>query len=149
MVELDDIYQITDSLYIGAYWPRINFKILKRKGITAILNLMEDNLYEPDKKYSYLHLGFPDETYPSHDLLKKALDFIDVNIQTGKVLVHCAMGISRSGGIVVAWLLKKHYDWQWDDAVRFVRESRGIGPAYQIKTSILDYFEKIEGKRRE
>jgi protein-tyrosine phosphatase len=66
----------------------------------------------------------------------------------GKVLVHCAMGISRSGGIIVAWILKENPTWGWNDAMDYINKSRLIFPAVEIKESVLDYFESIEGKRR-
>ncbi|MBD3211779.1 MAG: hypothetical protein GF311_04150 [Candidatus Lokiarchaeota archaeon] len=148
--ELDQIYKIHKNLYIGAYWPRLNFQKFKKLGITAIVNLMEEDLYDPRPLgFTYLHRGFPDDWYPPHSFLKDILEFIDEQIEKGKVLVHCAMGISRSGGIIVAWLLKAHPEWTWDDALEYVYQSRLIYPAIEIKESILDYFENIEGKRRE
>lgn len=148
---MDQIYKIQENLYIGAYWPRLNFETCKKAGITAIVNLMEVNHYNPTVLgYKYLHKGFPDDSYPPHSYLKEILDFIDLNIQNGgKVLIHCAMGISRSGGIVIAWLLKNHSNWKWNDALNYVHKSRLIYPAIEIKESILDYFEMIEGKRRD
>lgn len=151
MIEMDKLYKVQENLYIGAYWPKLSFEKCKKLGITAIVNLMEDNYYNPTELgFKYLHKGFPDESYPPHSLLKEILDFIDSNIKDGgKVLVHCAMGISRSGGIVIAWLLKNHSNWKWNDALNYVRKSRLIYPAIEIKNSILDYFELIEGKRRD
>ncbi|TXT62680.1 MAG: hypothetical protein BAJALOKI3v1_520010 [Promethearchaeota archaeon] len=148
--ELDQIYRIHKNLYIGAYWPRLNFEKFKKLGITAIVNLMEEDLYDPRPLgFEYLHRGFPDDWYPPHSFLKDILEFIDEQIEKGKVLVHCAMGISRSGGIIVAWLLKTYQEWTWDDALEYVYQSRLIYPAIEIKESILDYFEDVEGKRRE
>jgi protein-tyrosine phosphatase len=151
MIKMDQLYQIEENLYIGAYWPRLNFEKGKKNGITAIVNLMEENHYDPTPfGFKYLHKGFPDDSYPPHNYLETILEFIDLNIQNGgKVLVHCAMGISRSGGIVIAWLLKKHPEWKWNDALNYVRKSRLISPAIEIKESILDYFESIDGKRRD
>jgi protein-tyrosine phosphatase len=149
MVELDQIYKVHKNLFIGAYWPRLNFEKFKELGITAIVNLMEDDLYDPTPDgFEYLYRGFPDDWYPPHSYLKEILEFIDKHIYKGKVLVHCAMGVSRSGGIIVAWLLKEHPDWTWNDAISYVWKSRLIYPAIEIKQSILDYFEIIEGKRR-
>jgi protein-tyrosine phosphatase len=121
MVELDQIYKVHDNLYIGAYWPRLNFEKFKEIGITAIVN-------------SYI---------------EEILSFIDQHVKDGKVLVHCAMGISRSGGIIVAWILKENPTWSWDDAMDYINKSRLVFPAVEIRESVLDYFESLEGKRRE
>ena len=150
MVELDQVYKVHENLYIGAYWPRLNFNKFKEIGITAIVNLMEDNLYDPTSLgFDYLYRGFPDDWYPPHEFIQEILDFIDVHINQGKVLVHCAMGISRSGGMIVAYLLKENPDWSWEDAMEYVGKSRLIFPAVEIRESVLDYFESIEGYRRE
>jgi protein-tyrosine phosphatase len=58
------------------------------------------------------------------------------------------MGISRSGGICIAWLLKENKRWSWNDAMEYVRKARMVYPAVEIRESILDYFEAIEGYRR-
>lgn len=150
MTEMDQIYRVHSNLYIGAYWPRLNFKKFKEIGITAIVNLMEENLYDPTSQgFAYLHKGFPDDWYPPHTYLEEIIGFIDKHIKNGKVLVHCAMGVSRSGGIIVAWLLKQNPNWNWTDAINYVWQSRLIYPAIEIKESILDYFESIEGRRRD
>jgi len=137
-------------LFIGAYWPRLNFKKFKKIGITAIVNLMEENLYDPKSQgFAYLHKGFPDDSYPPHDYLEEILNFIDVHLQNnGKVLVHCSMGISRSGSLIVAWLLKLNPTWSWRDALSYVKKTKFIAPAVEIRESILDYLEKIERTRR-
>ena len=149
MPDLDDIYKVHRNLFIGAYWPRLNFEKFKKIGITAIVNLMEDNHYDPRPLgFAYLHRGFPDELYIPDGYLKDIIEFIDEHIKNGKVLVHCAMGISRSGGIVVAWLLKENPTWNWNDALEYVNKSRLIYPAIEIRESILEYLELIEGRRR-
>lgn len=148
---MDEIYKVNENIYIGAYWPRLNFNKIEREGITAIVNLMVEKHYTPPlRKYAYLHKGFHDDTYPPHEYLKEILNFMDLHIKEkmGKVLVHCAMGISRSGGLVVAWLLKENPSWSWRDAVNCIWKSRQILPAVEIRESVLDYFESIEGHRR-
>lgn len=148
MEDLDEIYKIQENLYIGAYWPRLNFEKLEHEGITAIVNLMENEYYKPPPKYFYLHKGFPDEAKIPESYIREILNFIDIHSHQGKVLVHCAMGISRSGGIVMAWLLKNNPNWDWNFAMDYVRQFRKIYPAVEIKESVLDYLESIEGKRR-
>jgi protein-tyrosine phosphatase len=148
--ELDEIFEVHKDLYIGAYWPRLNFRKFREIGITAIVNLMEESLYNPTNLgFSYLHKGFPDDTYPSHEYLDEILNFIDYYLKENeKVLVHCSMGISRSGGIIVGWLLKENLTWSWTDAMSYVKNSKFIAPAVEIRESILDYLEGIEKNRR-
>jgi protein-tyrosine phosphatase len=147
---LDQIFEVYKNLYIGAYWPRLNFKKFKEIGISAIVNLMEECLYNPTRLgFSYLHKGFPDDTYPPHKYLDEILSFIDQHLKYGKkVLVHCSMGISRSGGIITAWLLKENFTWSWTDAISYVKKSKFIAPAVEIRESVLDYLEGIENTRR-
>ena len=137
-------------MYIGAYWPRLNLEKYKEIGITAIVNLMEENLYDPTPQgFVYLHKGFPDDYYPPHDYIEEILDFIDKNLQNGgKVLVHCSMGISRSAAIIIAWLLKMNPTWSWKDAFSYVKKAKFIAPAVEIRESILDYLEENENRRR-
>ena len=148
MEDLDEIYKIQENLYIGAYWPRLNFEKIEQEGITAIVNLMENEYYKPPSKYFYLHKGFPDDSEVPEKYRNEILEFIDIHSQQGKVLVHCAMGISRSGGIVVAWLLKNNPNWDWNFAMDYVRQFRKIYPAVEIKKSVLNYLELIEGRKR-
>jgi protein-tyrosine phosphatase len=138
------------NLYIGAYWPRLNFHKFREIGITAIVNLMEESLYNPiHLGFSYLHKGFPDDTYPPHAFLDEILKFIDLHLNnSGKVLVHCSMGVSRSPGIVLAWILKTNPTWSWKDAFSYVSKSKFIAPAAEIRKSVLDYFEAIEKEKR-
>ena len=128
----------------------MNLEKFEKIGITAIVNLMEENYYDPTSLgFNYLYKGFPDDWYPPHSYVKEILSFIDQHIEKGKVLVHCAMGISRSGGVIIAWLLSTYPNWSWTDALDYVNKSRLVFPAVEIKESVLDYFESIEGKRRE
>jgi protein-tyrosine phosphatase len=123
--------------------------MFKDIGITAIVNLMEENLYNPTHLgFHYLHKGFPDDTYPPHEFLDEILNFINFHLKNnGKVLIHCSMGVSRSGGITIAWLLKENSHWSWQDALSYVKKSKFIAPAIEIKQSILDYLEKNKNKQ--
>ncbi|XP_009275919.1 PREDICTED: dual specificity protein phosphatase 13 isoform X2 [Aptenodytes forsteri] len=60
--------------------------------------------------------------YPVAQYIKAAL-----NSPRGKVLVHCAMGISRSATLVLAFLMICE-DMSLADAVQTVRSHRGICP---------------------
>jgi protein-tyrosine phosphatase len=144
---MENIFEVHKNLYIGGYWPALNFQVLKETGITAIVNLMEEDLYDPRSfGFSYLYRGFPDDWYIPEHYIKEILSFIDKHIKNGKVFVHCARGVSRSGGIVAAWLLKQNIGWKWCDALDYISKSRLIFPAIEIKESIFEYFLNVENR---
>ncbi|MHA1687791.1 MAG: dual specificity protein phosphatase family protein, partial [Promethearchaeota archaeon] len=95
------IFKVYENLYFGGYWPDFNLPKLKEMGITAIINLMEENLYDPrPHSFKYKYKGFPDDWYVPHEYLDEILEFIDVHVEKGKVFVRCARGVSRSGGVI-------------------------------------------------
>lgn len=145
---MQKIYKITEHLYIGSYQAAKKLKKLRKAGITAIVNVMEKEKYHPSSEFTYLFKSIKDRTYINHDDLQEILTFIENNAIEGKVLVHCASGISRSGGIVIARLLMTNPDWTWREARKFVRKITTISPHPNIRQSILDFLESIEGKRR-
>lgn len=139
---MQKIDKIINNLYIGSYRAVKRSKELRRNKIKAIVTLMEKNKYHPPPEYEHLFVKIEDKTYIPHDVLKRILDFIDKNIKKGAVLVHCNSGISRSGGVVVAYLLKVHPELTYEQVRKYVRNFHTISPHPNIKQSILDYFER-------
>jgi protein-tyrosine phosphatase len=58
-----------------------------------------------------------------------------------KVLVHCAMGISRSSAIVIAWLMKRN-NWTLEQAKSAVKSQRSIIKPNEGFVNQLVEFEK-------
>ena len=58
MSELNYVFKVHNNLYIGGYWPSLDFQRLKEIGIIAIVNLMEENVYDPRPHgFAYLYRG--------------------------------------------------------------------------------------------
>ena len=78
----------------------------------------------------YYYLVLPIDDSPEENLkkyFKQAIDYIDTALTqnpTNRVLVHCAAGISRSGGIVCAYLMWLQ-KWSFDNAWKYGQSKRG------------------------
>src|SRR5262245_18750488 len=86
------------------------------------------NLCEADDPYrSPVHVWEPiRDAEPAPDLawLRRQVQFIDGHRKAGgTVFVHCRNGVSRSGLVVVAYLMFEH-DWSRDAALTFARAGR-------------------------
>jgi hypothetical protein len=121
--------QIRDGLYIGGYVKA------PPPGTKAVLNLCR--VADPYKVEVHVWEKIKDTTpAPSIDWLKKQVTFIDVQRQAGKtVYVHCRNGVSRSGMVVVAYVMFKE-KLPRDKALAQVRSKRPItrpNPAFMVR----------------
>jgi protein-tyrosine phosphatase len=65
-----------------------------------------------------------DWTVPTSAQLQRAVSFIDRESRTRKVYVHCALGFSRSTGVVAAYLLESSLASTAEEAVALIRKVR-------------------------
>jgi hypothetical protein len=125
--------QLSEYLFIGGYNEAESVNSLRRKGITHVLNCAAwrtgiSNPYPP-------HSGvigyeqFPADDTENYNIMQhfsKAKAFIDRAKYTGgKCLVHCAMGINRSGALCLAYLMIDQ-NMPLLEAIRRVKQKRGI-----------------------
>ncbi len=76
----------------------------------------------------YLSLPLLDGAVPTSGQLQQALAWIDNKLETGPVLVHCALGHGRTGCVVLAWLLVHHRVSDIDAGIERLRALRsGFG----------------------
>jgi len=107
---------IEGNLYLGNIMDATSQEKIKHIGITYILpvgssnhplfnqgmNKLKDVIYYPN----YIDItDFHTENLLVHFM--DAIKFIDESISKGKILVHCAAGVSRSAAIVIAYLMWK------------------------------------------
>ncbi|HMF19577.1 MAG TPA: dual specificity protein phosphatase [Gemmataceae bacterium] len=123
-------YTLTrDKLYMGGYVKT------PPPGTKAVLNLCR--LADPYNVETHVWEKIKDTTpAPSIDWLKKQVKFIDEQRQAGKtVYVHCRNGVSRSGMVVVAYVMYKD-KLPRDKALAQVRTKRPItrpNPAFMAR----------------
>ncbi|XP_044154808.1 dual specificity phosphatase 29-like [Bufo gargarizans] len=128
--------EVIPNLYLGDIVIASDKKKLKKMGFTHILNAAHaswectgDGInYGPDIQY----YGITAEDCPEFNMsvyFKRGAQFIHqaLNTSSGKVLVHCILGKSRSATLVLAYLMI-YQGYSLVDAIRHVSEHRCIAP---------------------
>uniref|UniRef100_A0A8C4X9V1 protein-serine/threonine phosphatase n=1 Tax=Erpetoichthys calabaricus TaxID=27687 RepID=A0A8C4X9V1_ERPCA len=146
MAQMDKPSKIFDYLFLGSEWNAANWEELQRNKVGHILNVTReiDNFFPESIKYYNVRV-YDDETTDLLSHWNNTYQFIKDAWQSGSnVLVHCKMGVSRSASTVIAFAMKQ-YSWSLEQALKYVKEKRGIvkpNPAFmkQLATyeGILD-----------
>ncbi|CEP01926.1 hypothetical protein PBRA_002191 [Plasmodiophora brassicae] len=98
-------------LYLGGARQALDLERLRKLGITHVLNVAgEVACFHADAGIVYEDLGKAVRDVPTYPICKhfgKAIAFIeDARSCGGRVLVHCAAGVSRSPTMVIAYLIE-------------------------------------------
>ncbi|KAJ8765989.1 hypothetical protein K2173_020505 [Erythroxylum novogranatense] len=120
--------KVAEHVYLGGDAVARDREILKRNGITHVLNCVGfvcPEYFKGDFVYRTLWL----QDSPSEDITSILYDvfdyFEDVREQGGRVFVHCCQGVSRSTSLVIAYLMWREGQ-TFDDAFQYVKAARGI-----------------------
>ncbi|KAI4373823.1 hypothetical protein MLD38_011897 [Melastoma candidum] len=120
--------RIAEHVYLGSDAVAQNRELLRRNGITHVLNcvgFVSREYFKSDLVYKTLWL----QDSPSEDITSILYDvfdyFEDVREQGGRVLVHCCQGVSRSTSLVIAYLMWREGQ-SFEDAFQYVKAARGV-----------------------
>ncbi|XP_012631187.2 dual specificity protein phosphatase 26 isoform X1 [Microcebus murinus] len=127
--------EVWPGLYLGDQDMANNRRELRRLGITHVLNASHNRWRGPPEAYQALgirYLGVEAHDSPAFDMsvhFQTAADFIHRALSQpgGKILVHCAVGVSRSATLVLAYLMLYHR-LTLVEAIKKVKDHRGIIP---------------------
>lgn len=122
--------QITDFLYLGSEDDAVNVNHLRDLGVTHVINCAAGYCVTNQEFYGDIkYLGFEGEDDDCYNMLQhfdEAFKFIeDARSSGGKVLIHCLMGINRSGIITCAYCML-HKNLGPISAARFVKKNRSM-----------------------
>ena len=103
------------GLFLGNFHHSTNVKVLQERGITWVLNVASEHVYEngfdPCEIYgdAFTYLGIAMDDVPGYYIAKhfsKTNDFVQrAHENCAKILVHCKAGRSRSVATVMAYLI--------------------------------------------
>jgi hypothetical protein len=125
--------RIEDGLWLGGYVPK------PPRGTGAVLNLCESE--DPYRVESHRWEPIRDaEPVPSLDWLREQVGFIESERAAGRVVfVHCRNGVSRSGMVVAAYLMRRE-GWSRDRVLEFLRSRRpGVHPNPAFMQLLLEW----------
>lgn len=146
---------IEPFLYLGGASINLNPKLANYYGITHILNMASEQV--PNMQlFSNLNIRY--KHIPADDALnyniryhfEEAFEIIDDARRTnGRILVHCAMGISRSATIVIAYIMSR-YNMSLKASYDYVRSKRSIVSPNALFLKLLqDYEIELISEQRE
>ncbi|KAI5967684.1 YVH1 [Candida margitis] len=118
------VERILGGIYLSSIEPINNgVNLNKEYGITHILSVLPGRIEETyTQHYQHKQIEVTDEEttnlIPYFDVCDMFID--EATKDNGKVLVHCAQGVSRSVTIIIVYLMK-HYKLNFDQALHAVK----------------------------
>ncbi|KAG9354869.1 hypothetical protein JZ751_001582 [Albula glossodonta] len=145
----DEVYP---RLYIGDQEIASNRRELSKLGITHILNCAHSKWRGGAEYYEGMNItyqGVEAHDTPTYDMsvnFYSAAEFIHTALSTGgRILVHCAVGVSRSATLVLAYLMIRQ-NMTLVDAIKTVKDQRGIIPNRGFLRQLIDLDGKLHGR---
>lgn len=156
MYNIDSVCVVDGSKDLGEIFISdgkcaLDKNLLKNLKITHVINAAAGEIqtgpqYYRDLNIKYLGITAVDLPHVNISLyFDRITDFIHSSlIGCGKILVHCAMGISRSATCVIAYLIKYCY-MDTLEAIKFLQQKRSIiNPNPGFILQLQKYKQKID-----
>ncbi|XP_063786449.1 dual specificity protein phosphatase 26 isoform X1 [Pseudophryne corroboree] len=126
--------EVWPKLYLGDQTIAANKRELCHMRITHILNASHSRWRGGEEYYkgmNIMYMGIEALDFPTYDMsvhFYPAAEFIHrALVERGRILVHCAMGVSRSATLVLAYLMIYHR-MTLVEAITTVKDQRGVFP---------------------
>ncbi|XP_052716825.1 dual specificity protein phosphatase 3-like [Crassostrea angulata] len=153
----ENFNEVYPRILLGNYFIAKNKEELKRKNVTHVVNCAQgtksnqintDEGYFSDTDIKFLGLEALDvERFPMNKFFQPAADFIvEALANKGVVYVHCMSGMSRSGAIVLSYLMIKR-GMSVMDAVKLVRDKREIFPNDGFLKQLCELDQQLQQQR--
>lgn len=133
--------RITPQLHVGGQYRRRGISRMKRRGITAVVNMRKefDDEAAGIAFPRYLHLPTVDDQAPTLEHLRMGASFIADEVEDGgQVYVHCGSGIGRAATMAAAYLVTTGLSS--DEAWAKIRQARPFIRPTEVQVKRLDEF---------
>lgn len=134
------------NLFIGGLKALDSPDLLDQARITHVLSVLEFDYCDYEEFSKYKRLLIHAEDNPQEDLLqhfRTTNSFLEAALAcNGTVIIHCAMGISRSATVACAYLMYKQH-LTVEQALARLREVRPLCAPNEGFLRQLDVYEKL------
>lgn len=137
--------QVAPWLFIGPALTTAEYAVLRRDGITHILDLREEGSDDEDALAElglrWLRFPIPDRAAPSHEQLAALIEWLeaDADPEADQALyIHCHAGYGRTPSMAMALLMQR--DLSLAEAHRIVRAAR---PEVAPTSAQLAWLEEV------
>ena len=142
ILDLNDMDQITETIWLGNMNSALNISYLKKEGIKKILTIADSPPEINDEKSFFIKKMVKVADFPNRNIIKYFGECLNFMNGEEKTLVHCRIGTSRSATIVIAYLMWKQ-NMKYEEAYNYVKDKRKrIGPNSGFKEQ-LKIFENL------
>ncbi|MBZ5613403.1 MAG: dual specificity protein phosphatase family protein [Acidobacteriia bacterium] len=131
-----------ERLFVGGLRDAERLASANPLQIATVINLSLEQSMRKCKEIYYEHIPIPDDQVVPAPKLDEALMAITQHIRGGRVLVHCAAGMSRSVGVAGLYMHVVGYT-TFEAALRTIAQQREVDLSPAMKRSIRNYPEAI------
>jgi hypothetical protein len=134
------MYPIRSWLYVGKFRETQDDDLLKRRGISAILQLA-DSIKQPN--ILSLYVPIEDGEPLPFERLKKGIEFVRLaKVESGNVLIACGAGISRSASFAIAALKEEEKLTLFDAFQQVLAKHPQARPHLELWQSLCEYYDE-------
>ena len=131
---------ILENLFIGSLQDAERLSRGNPNRISTVITLCEQSVEHKAANVLYVHLPVEDDEPVPVRQFYAVMDAITKNIRTGNVLVHCAIGFSRSPALTAAYLHRVGYR-NFDAAIAEIKMLRpSVAPSKILLSSVKEHL---------
>jgi protein-tyrosine phosphatase len=133
--------RIWQRLYVGSLADAERLSRKNPNRIATVISLCEQSVERKAASILHIHLPIEDDEPVPVRQFEAVMSAVAVNIRRGNVLVHCAVGLSRSPTAVAAYLHRVGYK-NIDAAIEEIRQVRPeIEPSRILLSSVKEHLQ--------